>query len=93
MAVFTFVAILALVAVCARLYRWLRGRYAISAPIVQKRARETRSGCVTDARNRSTRICTGRATHSGHLQYSPLATPELPAAVVRAQALHAGRLL
>ena len=87
MDVFTFVVILALVAVCARLYRWLRGRHALSAPIVQKRPRETRSGYVTDARNRSTRICTGKATNSGHLQYSPLATRELPAAVVRAPAL------
>ena len=87
MDVFTFVVILALGAVCARLYRWLRGRHAVFAPIVQKRSRETRCGYVTDARNRSTRICAGRATDSGHLQYSQLATRELPAAVVRAQAL------
>ena len=87
MDVFTFVAILALVALCARLCRWLRGRHAVSGPIVQKRAKETRSGCVIDARNRSTRICTGKATNSGHLQYSLLVTRERPAAVVRAQAL------
>ena len=63
--------------VCARLHRWLRGRHAVSTPIVQK-------SFVTDARNRSTRICTGKATNNGHLL---LPTRELPAAVVRAQAL------